>query len=288
MSTQDNTTTQVSAWKDLYVNDCKKWEDNPPAEDYVDNLRGFLGCYSVDFHLGDIITLDPSFVRLPHLGSKIVVLQKWTDHSHLIAPLSRLSEPATRGEIWVTGGRVVEVWNAKIVPDLLIEKGWNHSLNSIPQHDQINCRDLFRNLTTNTPFREEFDGQLGPELWDPLDIRNNWQAEEKYQWEPLAARVDDYVSRGPNWDRVIKAAKGHWDLKEYLYSMNLSVLEDLAHSPEVDVLVSYWTQGDEEEIRVTEYAPHDTVERNVFLAGKTVEEIVFHKGGARYRVLAKK
>ena len=191
----DNTSAQVSAWIETLNENDKYWEDYPNLKDNVKEIHNILGSYQPDFTLGDIRTLDPSFTTSPHLGTQVAVLQRWTDHSHLIAPLSRLSLPAVRGEIKTSPGYVVEVWNAKIVPDTLIKKGWYKSsflfLDDLTEEDTVNCRDLFRHLTINKPLRDSFSGKVGPKLSSVSDPRYKWMIDERQRWKPLDILIQE-------------------------------------------------------------------------------------------------
>ena len=135
--------------------------------------------------MSSAVTLEPKHIPF------VAILGRWTESSWLVAPFSRFTIPAVRGEM-LTGidydfHAVLQCWNAKIIPSILLQKSW--ICGELPKQVRIDAYDLFRHLATNTPLMETFQSTIGPALTDPLDIRNNYMAEDKEQFRPLDNQI---------------------------------------------------------------------------------------------------
>jgi hypothetical protein len=288
--------TLVAKWHREYMAVCSAEQETLAYMSVMPDGPAYEGetkPYDADIKLGELRGL-PNEMSTHQLRLPIVaVLQKWDDRHWLVAPFSPVDIPATRGEFTIADviwGGALQVWNAMIVPALLLRKSW--SLGSLTDEEALQARFLFRELTTGVAIPPEHQPEVGPALTDPADPRMEYQKVEKAYWQPLRDRIMAYAAVSDAWDRCLSAADGNYEVtdNEYLYSLPSSVLDRLAGSPEVSVLASYMDESADEpgeQVRRVEHAPDTTQERSEWLKGKTVEEIVFTDANRRHRVLRK-
>ena len=129
------------------------------------------------------------------------VIQKWTNNLWLTVPFSPLEIPTHSGEM--TSGiydvsclRVLEVWNAKIVPAAMLEPTEVLTY-VVPEDFALDARDLFRHLATGIPLLQTFKAKRGPtvNLWDAVfSFKGEYQNEERDKWKPLNQLVVNDIS----------------------------------------------------------------------------------------------
>ncbi len=187
----------LEAWRKQYLFDAmiSENEEQMDLEDiYTVDAKALLksvSSFDTKLAVGQIrimtsaVTLEPKHIPF------VAILGRWTESSWLVAPFSRFTIPAVRGEM-LTGidydfHAVLQCWNAKIIPSILLQKSWK--CGELPEQVRIDAYDLFRHLATNTPLMETFQSAIGPALTDPLDFRNDYMAEDKEQFQPLDNRI---------------------------------------------------------------------------------------------------
>lgn len=229
-------------------------------------------------------------LRLP----VVAVLQKWDNRHWLAAPFSPVDTPALRGEFRITDmpwGGAMQVWNAFIIPDLILRKSWN--IGRISDEEALQGRFLFRQLVTGVEIPPEHQPVVGPPLTDPKDPRMAYQKAEKEAWRPLRDRIAAYAETSEAWDKCLSSCAGCFEApdSEYLYLVDPSVLDALAEkSPEVEVYASWYSESADdpfEEVKRMMRAPDNPADRKEWLEGKVVEEVIFDDGTWRHRVMRK-
>lgn len=187
----------LEAWRKQYVFDAMVSETDETEDLEVvgtedsKRLSEAVSPFDAQLAIGQIRVMTSSVTTEPEHIPYIAILGRWTDSSWLVAPFSRFTIPAVRGEM-LTGidydfHAVLQCWNAKIIPSILLQKSW--ICGQLPEQVRIDAYDLFRHLATNTPLMDTFQSTVGPALTDPLDIRNNYMLEDKEQLRPLDNRI---------------------------------------------------------------------------------------------------
>ena len=187
----------LEAWRKQYVFDAMVSETDETEDQEVvgtedaKRLSEAVSPFDTQLAIGQIRVMTSSVTTEPEHIPYVAILGRWTDSSWLVAPFSRFTIPAVRGEM-LTGidydfHAVLQCWNAKIIPSILLQNSW--ICGQLPEQVRIDAYELFRHLATNTPLMDTFQSTVGPALTDPLDIRNNYMAEDKEQFRPLDNRI---------------------------------------------------------------------------------------------------
>ena len=133
--------------------------------------------------VGQIRLFHPFSVATSGHLRYIVVLKRNNDESWLVAPFSRFCEPAVQGE-YTTGKtapalRTLCLWNARILPNLLIVRSWVVDRMTASRIAQaITIHDL---LADDKPLPSPLVRRVGPPLVHPLDPRYDYIEEER-EW----------------------------------------------------------------------------------------------------------
>lgn len=159
------------------------------SETIAQKFKEFSQPYSGELEIGEIRLLSHSFVYNSEHLPYFVVLENWEKDFWLIAPFSRFSVPATSGEmlstLTYTPIQVIQVWNARTAPEAFLKKSW--SLNEkLPENVLQEARQLFRHLLTGKDLPADFQAKRGPIVDNLLDLRQQYLAEEKQQFQPLS------------------------------------------------------------------------------------------------------
>lgn len=130
--------------------------------------------------VGQIRLLSPELTPDADRPVVVALFGDWDEGEVLIAPFSPFSVPATPGE-WLTGRttpvlRVLEVWNARSVPNAALEESW-----LVDDFAAVECKaawHVFEHEAFGKPLAPEFEQQVGPPLVHPEDPRRRYQDEE--------------------------------------------------------------------------------------------------------------
>ena len=190
----------LDAWRKQYMFDAMVSETDETEDlevigtENAERLLKAVSPFDTQLAIGQIRIMTSSVTTEPEHIPYVAILSRWTKSSWLVAPFSRFTIPAVRGEM-LTGidydfHAVLQCWNAKIIPSILLQNSWKYSkCDKLPEQVRIDAYDLFRHLATNTPLMDTFQSTIGPALTDPFDIRNNYMAEDKEQFRPLDNRI---------------------------------------------------------------------------------------------------
>lgn len=126
----------------------------------------------------------------------IAIIENLGDSPLLIAPFSRFSEPATRGE-WLTGRedpplQVLELWNTHSVPAELVEKGW--LVDFLTKQEMDDAWAVYDHALTGWPLAEHVRSQVGLPIRHPEDPRLAYQdleIELLRPWREAALATDE-------------------------------------------------------------------------------------------------
>ncbi len=143
---------------------------------------------------GQIRILKGEAVSYPIDTTCILVLTQWSGDRWLIAPFSPYTAPATEGEL-ETGidffmYRVVEAWNALVIPDSLL-RSQSEFLRDAGENVRMDACTVFFRLLEGKEIPEELRGRVGPSIRFDLDPRIQHLLSEKYQLRPLRRKAQE-------------------------------------------------------------------------------------------------
>lgn len=175
------------------------FEDNPDLlepEGFTENVRKLKALAKkrddVPVEPGQIRLLNQGMTNDPDEMTCVLVMSSRYDKRWLIAPFSPYTEPATQWEL-DTGidfhaYRVVETWNAAVVPDYFLQVQSSFLRNA----DEAVRRDALALYYREQDGKEdpgEFRNRTGAPVRFELDPRNQYLANEAFQLEPLRAKA---------------------------------------------------------------------------------------------------
>ena len=177
--------------------------------------------------IGQVRLLSPKLTPGTDRPVFVAVFGDWDEGEVLVAPFSPFSVPATMGE-WLTGRttpvlRVLEVWNARSVPNAALEESW-----LVDDFAAVECKaawHVFEHEAFGKPLAPEFEQQVGPPLVHPEDPRRRYQDEEVALLAKFQASAQSMQDRRFDEDDSAPAATDSWAMQE---ALGANVREELA------------------------------------------------------------
>jgi hypothetical protein len=143
---------------------------------------------------GQIRLLNGEMVSRPLEITYVLVLSQWTGNRWLIAPFSPYLAPATEGELDTEIKshlyRVVEAWNATVVPDLLL-RSQSEYLRDVDEAVRKDACTVFFQKLEGDDVPDELKSRVGPPIKNDLDPRIQYLMKEKDQLEPLRKKAQE-------------------------------------------------------------------------------------------------
>jgi len=214
-------------------------DDGPDAEASSKLVRPFDRPIAV----GQVRLLSPELTPDTDRPVFVAVFGDWDEGEVLMAPFSPFSVPATAGE-WLTGRttpvlRVLEIWNARSVPDAALEKSW-----LVDDFADAECKTawhIFEHEALGKALAVDLEQQVGPPLVHPDDPRRQYLDEEfarLAKFQSIAEGIhDNTIEKQQNFDvRARQDTLG--DESEELLALAASSKEPLPDIQPADDLIA--------------------------------------------------
>ena len=150
---------------------------------------------------GQIRMLKASLTSDPEIITPVLILSQWEGANWLIAPFSRFTVPATPGELSTnedfTAYSVLEVWNATVVPDLLVNSD-SVFLRTVPEELRKEACQLYFHLLAEDVLPDSTAEKTGPQILSEIDPRIQYLLNEQEQLRPLqreAERINQLLAQ---------------------------------------------------------------------------------------------
>lgn len=155
--------------------------------------------------LGQIRCIKKDMTTYHQQMSFLLVLSKWNDQYWLVAPFSPYSTPATTGEI-STGidfhaYKVIQAWNAFVVPDILLLTKTSFFRN-VDEQVRKDASILYFQKLEGTELPGELKDRIGPRINSEIDPRIQYIYAEQEQIKPLQTAIAQAMDF---WDELPEA-----------------------------------------------------------------------------------
>ena len=197
---------------------------------------------------GQIRMLKASLTSDPEIITSVLVLSQWEGANWLIAPFSRFTVPATPGELSTNADfaaySVLEVWNATVVPDLLVNSD-SVFLRTVPEELRKEACQLYFHLLAEDVLPDSTAEKTGPQILSEIDPRIQYLLNEQEQLRPLqreAERINQLLAQFSafNQDKDVFAER---------FAVSFDVCPALLAAGEEEKTVFHSVEGSEAVVR---------------------------------------
>ena len=197
---------------------------------------------------GQIRMLKASLTSDPEIITPVLILSQWEGSHWLIAPFSRFDVPATPGEMSTdedfSAYKVLEVWNAAVVPEFLLCSG-TVFLRTVPETLRQEACRLYFHLLADDELPQQVAAKVGPPILSKIDPRIQYLLCEQEHLRGVhaeAARLNDLfvrLSAGEENESPLILAAGEAGKTALFYAVENtgSAVRCLVHDDKLEIRV---------------------------------------------------